>query len=231
MFSFISQLIGCAQAVPLSGPDFSQPMEKVIHVGHKVSVFYHMPGNFSKELNFDKIYQNTLTWRTYESIDMGNWDYWGKKSEGPGGQLGGLRIGIGYSLLPKGVNLIQHIKQSYENYLNGEKGLNQKYHFDEMNRPVSTEEYAERAIIPPSLFETTSVGGAEFITWKTDREFDGFKNRPYIYYILPVGQEGYLTFLFRSSISVLTDEMIVTQRQRIQRDINQFLSNISVEQH
>lgn len=177
MFSFISQLIGCTQAGPHSGPDFSQAMEKVIHVGHKVCVFYHMPGNFSKELNFDKIYQrdtaksykinpdvlakqNTLTWRTYESIDMGNWDYWGKKSEGPGGQLGGLRIGIGYSLLPKGVNLIQHIKQSYENYLNGEKGLNQKYHFEEMNRPVSAEEYADRAVIPPSSFETASVAGA-----------------------------------------------------------------------
>lgn len=248
MFTFISQLIGCAQAVPLSGPDFSHSMEKVIHLGHKISVFYLVPGNFSKELNFDKIYvrdtarsfqinpnqlakPETLTWREYDFIDMGNWDYWGKKSEGPGGQLGGLRVGIGYSLLPKGVNLIQHIKQSYENYLNGEKGLNQKYHFDEMNRPVSAEEYAERAIIPPSSFETTTVGGAEFITWKTDREFDGFKNRPYIYYVLPVGQEGYLTFLFRSSISVLTDEMITAQRQRIQQDINQFLSNISVEQH
>ncbi len=113
MFTFISQLIGCAQAVPLSGPDFSHSMEKVIHLGHKISVFYLVPGNFSKELNFDKIYvrdtarsfqinpnqlakPETLTWREYDFIDMGNWDYWGKKSEGPGGQLGGLRVGIGY---------------------------------------------------------------------------------------------------------------------------------------
>lgn len=247
MFSFISQLLGCAQASPPSGPDFSQPIEKVIHLGHQISIFYLIPSNFSKELNFDKIYlrdtarsfqispdqlakPETLTWREYDFIDMGKWDYWGKKSQGPGGQLGSLQVEIGYSLLPKGVDLIPHIKQSYDEYLNGEKGLNQKYHLDEMNRPVSAEEYTERAIVLPSEFTTTTIGGTRFITWSTDREFDGFKNRPYIYYVMPLEKSGYLTFLFSSSISVLTDEMIVTQRLRIQQDINQFLSNISVKQ-
>lgn len=245
MFSFISQLLGCAQAAPLSGPDFSEPIEKVIHLGNQTSVFYLIPGNFSKELNFDKIYlrdtarsfqinpeqlvkPETLTWRKYDFIDMGKWDYLGKKSQGPGGHLGSLRLEISYSLLPKGIDIIQHIKQSYDEYLNGEKGLNQKYRLDEMDRPVSAEEYTERAIGSPSDFATTTVGGAQFITWSTDREFDGFKNRPYIYYVMPLEKKGYLTFLFRSSISVLSDEMIVTQRQRIQQDINQFLSNISV---
>ncbi len=57
MFSLFSQLLGCAKAAPLSGPDFNQPFEKVIHIGHRLSIFYTMPGNFTKELNFDKLYQ------------------------------------------------------------------------------------------------------------------------------------------------------------------------------
>ncbi|HMW47221.1 MAG TPA: hypothetical protein PK011_07740 [Marinagarivorans sp.] len=246
MFSIVSQLFGCVRAAALSGPDFNQSIEKVIHVGHRVSVFYLIPGNLSRELNFDKIYQRdtaksyqinpekltsqkTLTWREFESIDMGTWDYWGKKSQGPGGQLGSLRVSIGYSLLPKGADLIEHVKQSYQEYLNGAKGLNQKYRVDDMGKPVSPEEYAEDAIAPPSKFSNTTVGGAQFITWETDREFDGFKNSPYIYYVLPIDQHGYLTFLFRPTISVFGQDMIAKQEQRIQQDINTFLSHIRVK--
>lgn len=246
MFSIISQLFGCAQTAPQSGPDFSQPIEKVIHLGHKISVFYLIPGNFSKELNFDKIYvrdtarsfqinldqltkPEILTWREHDFIDMGTWDYWGKKSQGPGGQLGSLRVSIGYSLLPKGVDLIEHIKQSYQEYLNGAKGLNQKYRVDDMGKPVSPEEYAEDAIIPPSKFSTATVGGAQFITWEADREFDGFKNSPYIYYVLPVDQHGFLTFLFRPTISVFGQDMVAKQEQQLEQDIKQFLSHIKVQ--
>jgi hypothetical protein len=246
MFSFISQLIGCAQASPLSGPDFTQPMEKVIHIGHRLSIFYVMPGNHSQELNFDKIYQRdssksyqinpellakrkTFTWREFEFIDVGKWDYWGKKSQGPGGQLGSLRVDIGYSLLPKGADLVQHVKQSYEQYLNGNAGLNNKYRSDENGKAVSPDEYAERAISAPTEFKTTTIGGVQFFTWHTDREFDGYKNTPLIYYVLPVEPMGYLTFLFDSSISVIGQEMVIKQEQRIQQDINEFLSHISVK--
>ncbi|HEY6530307.1 MAG TPA: hypothetical protein VIZ65_16590 [Cellvibrionaceae bacterium] len=246
MFSFLSQLIGCAQASPLSGPDFTQPIEKVIHMGHRLSIFYLMPGNFSKELNFDKLYQRdsaksfqinpdhltkpeTYTWREYEFIDVGKWDYWGKKSQGPDGQLGSLRVGIDYSLLPKDVDLLQHIKQSYEKYLNGEKGLNQKYRTDDMGKPVSAEEYVEDAVKPPTDFQTATIGGARFITWRTDREFDGFKNKPLVYYVLPIDKIGYVTFMFKSSISVFGQDMVIKQEQRIQQDITEFLSHISVK--
>lgn len=248
MFSIISQLFGCTQAAALSGPDFNQSMEKVIHVGHRVSVFYLIPGNLSRELNFDKIYQRdtarsyqinpgklaskkTLTWREFESIDMGTWDYWGKKSQGPGGQLGSLRVSIGYSLLPEGTDLIEHIKQSYQEYLNGAKGLNQKYRVDDMGKPVSPEEYAEDAVVPPGKFSTTEVGGAQFITWETDREFDGFKNNPYIYYVLPVDQHGFLTFLFRPTVAVFGQDIFAKQEQQLGQDIKQFLSQIKVQQH
>lgn|GEM_PF-5452036 len=248
MFSIISQLFGCAQAATISGPDFAQPMEKVIHIGHRASVFYLIPGNLSKELNFDKIYKRdtaksfqvdpnklaekkTLTWREFESIDMGAWDYLGKKSQGPGGQLGSLRIGIGYSLLPKEVNLIDHIRRSYEEYLNGTNGLNKKYQFDDMGKPVPVDEYAEDAIIPPNSFKEVTLGGAQFITWETDREFDGFKNNRFIYYILPIDQSGYLTFLFRPTISVFGQEMVNKQEQRIEQDIKEFLSHIKTISH
>jgi hypothetical protein len=246
MFAFITQLLGCAQAVPVSGPDFNQQSEKVVHVGHRLSVFYLMPGNLSKELNFDKLYERdsaksfqvnaeqlvkpeTYTWREYEFVDVGKWDYFGNKSQGPGGQLGSLRVSIDYSVLPVGVDLKQHIKQSYETYLNGEKGLNQKYRKDDMGRPVSTEKYVEDAVRPPTDFQTTMIGGARFITWSTDREFDGFRNKPLRYYVLPVDSVGYLTFMFKSAISVFGQDSLTQQKERIEQDINRFMSQVSVK--
>lgn len=245
MMTFISSLFGCATQAH-SGPDFDQTTAKVVHIGHDLSVFYEIPGNLSQQFNFSAAYQRdtakshqidphalakieNLTWRELEFIDVGKWDYKGKKSEGPNGDLGELRLDVGYSLLPKGLTLEQHLKKAYEIYLNGPKGLNKKYLKDEEGYEVDPEDYAELSAKPPASFTSRAYGGGTFLTWQTDQEFDGYKNTPYFYYVLPVDQVGYLTFLFSSKVSVFGAKMVAAQHKRIENDIQAIMQRVKVE--
>ena len=245
MISFLSSLFGGAVQAQ-NGPDIANGQSKVVHIGQTVSVHYEMPGNMSRQFNFAAIYQRdtaksyqvdphklakaeTLTWRELEFIDVGKWDYTGKKSEGPNGELGSLRLDVSYSVLPNGVALEDYIKASYERYLNGPKGLNQKFLKDENGQPTDPEDYEDMAAKAPTSFSYRDIGGGKFLTWQTDQEFDGYRNTPYVYYVLPVEQAGFLTFLFSSTISVYGEKMVARQNRRIAEDIQHIIEKIKVD--
>lgn len=236
----LSFLLGCNAAVE-TGPDFSQTVNKVIHFENSPSIAYEMPGNMSNLFNFAEKYANespktfNITnlnavdykqdkWRLAKSIDGAMWDYLGKKSEGPDGELG--RLNVDFSInKSEPIELEAFIERAYEHFLNGPDGMNTEIRESEDAQGLSDDELGHWIVHAPTKFERKTINGTEYLHWSVTNEH---RWREFVYYVFPLNDETFVAIQFHYSISANGEEPHQKQNTIILSDIDNFMQRVNV---
>lgn len=234
LMSLISTLFGCKPA-SLQGPDFNQTIPKILHIKPGITVTYEMPSNMSNLMNFGIRYPNesprTITfdtteehkfqlwhWRESVMLDGAMWDY---KMKG----RADLNLRIDIALKPELTSLKSFIASLYEEFYNGENGLNTNFRRKRPNR--SDDELGSWIKSIPNDFSEISVNGAPAFTWSEDSRDTGQGAR---YYALEFHDRYFLTFAFLSSISARNTKELEMAKNKIPQDIAAFMERVHVVQ-
>lgn len=233
--SFLSFLFGCKPA-SLQGPNFNQTFPKVLHIKPGITVTYEMPSNMSNLMNFAQRYAeespstiifNTAEiqryekwhWRAAKKLDGAMWDYAIKGDAD-------LKVRIDVTVKPSPDDLQVVIQSLYEEFYNGEDGLNTRFRKSRPNR--SDEEFGSWIKPVPNNFRETSINGVNVLTWSEEGRDTG---REAQYYALEIQGQFFLTFAFLYTISTNSEKEQESIRKRIPNDIDEFMKRIHITQH
>lgn len=233
--SLLSALFGC-KATPLKGPDFDVTIPKALHIQPYFTVTYEMPGNMSNLMGFAARYPtesprtivfNTKDhndfsrrgWKKALKIDGAIWEYNIKNR-------GSLNLAIEIVNKPESTSLTNFLKNSYEEHYNGENGINTEVRAENPN--ISDEELGGVIRNPPVLYKPVKLNGTESLSWTEIDEFSGFK---IIYYAFKLDEIHTLFFSFDYSMSIKRESDIPLLEEKIQADIQEYMSRVAIEKN
>jgi len=238
VMGIISLLFGCKE-VELIQPDFTNSMNKVIHLNNGATLSYEMPGNMSNNFNFSERYKvespktyridisdtseyKPDTWKLAKKIDGGMWDYFGDKKKGLNGELGSLNVALFISEYSDG-NIERYVLNAYENFLNGPDGLNTKMRSSEMGQSYTDIELGDWIVNAPPQLNRITFGGKEYFHWQVKNENRG---REFVYYIFPLDDKHFISFMFHYTVKVKDEQGLAAQTGFVLADIARFMKHV-----
>lgn len=239
VMSIFNFLFGCKQ-MPIKGPDFSETIFKVIHIGSGISMEYEMPGNMSEYFNYDQRYKSeserTLkvdlvdlqygrnTWQLAWNLDGAAWEYTAGKSQGLNGELGSISFNLFAGRYSGDLNAF--VAEAYDEYFNGPEGANTEVRKIAKEERKSADELDFLMVKPPQSFATQNINGTNYLHWKLENEHPG---RTYDYFLYRVDDQHYLAFMFYHTFSAGSEEELAQMKTLINEDIDKFMSHVFIK--
>ena len=235
--SLLNLLLGCKQ-ISVKGPDFSSATFKIMHLSTGNSFEYDMPGNMTKEFNFDERYKRESeitinldvsdeskyekdTWQQSCYLDGASWDYEAGKFQGVNGELGRLNVVVSVGRY-KG-DIEPFISQAYISYLDGEGGPNANARDFGVREGLSEERVSRMLISGPRSFEHRTINNIDYLTWVMEKEFSA---RTFTYFVHVLDDQHYLAFRFYHYFSARSEGELKEVAVLLNKDIEKFMSRV-----
>ncbi len=237
--SLFTLLFGCKQ-MPIKGPDFSDTVLKIAHLSTGESVEYEMPGNMTKDFNYDQRYKresektqkiNVLDkskyekerWQTAYYIDGASWDYVADKSQGVNGELGRINFRVSVGRYEGEIQTFIH--NAYDAFLNGPNGVNTEVREVSASDGVDVENYSSLLIEAPKIFSDEIINKGGYLRWKLKNEHPGYTFEHFLYVL---NNEYYLICTFYYKVKARSDEERKKMNIVVQNDIGKIMSRVFI---
>lgn len=237
--SLFTLLFGCKQ-VPIKGPNFSDAIFKIVHLSTGESVEYEMPGNMTKDFNYDQLYKKDSErtkkidvfdeskyeadrWQSAYYIDGASWDYMADKSQGINGELGRVNFRVSVGLHDGEIQ--SFIRKAYDTFLNGPGGVNTEVRTVSAADGVDVEHYSSLLIEAPKVFSNKKFNEIDYLHWKLKNEHPGYTFEHFLYVL---DSDRYLICTFYYKVRAKSDEEREKMNLVIQDDVSKIMSRVLI---
>jgi hypothetical protein len=232
IMSILTTLFGCKEQDSF-GPDYTQTIQKAVHIDSGPTVTYQMPGNMSNILDFGKRYIQESPRTIHFSRDSGNeceqW-HWRKSCDLDGGMWdykmkGSASLNLRIEMLPTedGHDVEAFITHLYDDFLNGTEGLNTGVRT--RNPGVEDEDLGSWIRPIPNDFRWYQHSGRKVLTWSENGDQTGNFAR---YHAITIEDNLFLNFAFLYTVSADSEKELALIKTSVAQHIDDFMSRVKI---